>query len=178
MIITPNSLSKQLEALSEFVRILSAWSGILNILKTKDKQDNRLVFFLEVIFVRNPKVHIPPRILPHLANHTSPLRQGPKLRKVDVWPESHIPAPGKGPGLASSIPSDLEISLGAKELGAPHGRLEDSSSRNYWTDTLSWTRHRKSRWREEGLQVIKASHWWEWCEPSKESSGKVIFCVN
>jgi len=50
--------------------------------------------------------------------------------------ESHIPATGKGPGLASSIPSDLAISLGTKKLWGPPARPEDSSSPSYWSDTL------------------------------------------
>lgn len=92
--------------------------------------------------------------------------------------ESHIPATGKGPGLASSIPSDLAISLGTKKLWGP-ARPEDSSSPSYWSDTpLYWIRHRKSRWREGDLQVTQSSHWWEWYELSKEALREVIFCVN
>lgn len=116
---------------------------------------NRSAFSLEAIhaevFSRTPKFTSRPELCPAWDSHLT-LRQGPKLRKIDMPSESDALALGKGPGVAYSIPSSLAISLRTDTLWGPPARVSGLvfSQLLEGHPPLYWVGCGKSRWRERG----------------------------
>lgn len=146
---------------------------------------NRSAFSLEAIhaevFSRTPKFTSRPELCPAWDSHLT-LRQGPKLRKIDMPSESHVFALGKGPGVAYSIPSSLAISLRTDTLwvGTSCQGLRtrlSPTTRGTPTPLLGWVWEKQVEGEREDFQVSQASYWWERCRFSNEASEKVTLYV-